>query len=250
MCSSHVCLFKQVGGGILGTHDRLFTKPINFKPMLLLLSTILPSTATATSAMSNKTLPTQDTPSTITMHGICWLFATLTLCVLGSFVLSAMPPPIEERYTSNPIKRAPNPLTHLTWLPGFFSQCLDVVESNEMIKQSTISLVFGFIIGYIILSWMPPPIKKNHAPNPFDYPLKSLICSTWFPSFFQCLDVVKTAQIIKHSNILLALAVGLCLWMWDTRKLLAEIFSCVLKPPDRWPGPVTCTCTYEGYSRR
>ena len=169
---------------MLGTHDRLFTKPIRFKPILLLLTAVLPNTASATSSMSNKISPPSETSHGITTQGMCWLLLTLIFCVLGG----------------------------------------------------------------ITLSWMPSPIKTKHVPSPLSQPLTLLICLTWFPSFFHGLDVVKSARMIEQNNIVLGLVVALCFWMWDMRRLLAEVFCSVLDPPDHWPGPVTCTCVHDEYS--
>ena len=135
--------------------------------------------------MSNKTSPASETSNMTTTQGMYWLFASLILCVLGS----------------------------------------------------------------IMLSLMPPPIETKRAPNPLSQPLTSLIRLTWFPSFFQCLDVVESREMTEQINISLTLAASLCLWMWDARKLLADIFCYVLEPPGR-PGPVTCTCAQDGHSRQ
>ena len=166
---------------MLGTHDRLFTKPT-----LLLLTAVLPNTTSAMSSMSNKISPPSETSHGITTQGMCWLLLTLIFCVLGG----------------------------------------------------------------IALSRMPSPVKTKHVPSPLNQPLTLLTRLTWFPSFFHGLDIVKSARMIEQNNIMLGLVVALCFWMWDMRRLLAELFYSVLDPPDHWPGPVTCTCAHDGYSRQ
>ena len=55
---------------------------------------------------------------------------------------------------------------------------------------------------------------------------------------------------IEQNSIVLGLVVALCFWMWDMRRLLAELFYSVLDQPDYWPDPVTRTCAHNGYSHR
>ena len=148
-----------------GTHDRLFTKPIRFKPILLLLTAVLPNTTSATSSMSNKILPPSETSHGITTQGMCWLLLTLIFCVLGGIALLI----------------------------------LDAITNQN----------------------------KTCAKSSQPATITVLIRLTWFPSFFHSLDVVKSARMIEQNSIVLLLVVALCLWMWDMRRLLAEIFYSV-----------------------
>ena len=134
---------------MLGTHDSLFTKPIRFKPILLLLAAVLPNTASATSSMSNKISPPSETSHGITKQRMCWPLLTLVFCVLGGIALYWMPSPIQTKHVPSPLSQLLTLLIRFTWFPSFFCG-LDLVKSTRMIEQNNIMM--GHMV--VLCFWM------------------------------------------------------------------------------------------------
>ena len=112
---------------------------------------------------------------------------------------------------------------------------------------SVILCLLGGIIWSLRTTLRKPETTRTHSFASQIY--WSCIRLMWFPSFFLCLYVIESEQMLDQDIISVSLVISLILWTRYMYQLFIGAFECILEPPPPWPNAAPCTCAQDGYSR-